>query len=262
MLKPLVPGSLLRPTFEDDVPMIMRPLVSAASSMSFNTCLQAVVAEFGFSSFMYGVTTTPRPTHQSRSYVYTTLSPEWVRRYDDMSYIEVDPRISTAIRTGTPLVWDYESRRRRHDSAAAFLDDAAEHGVGSGVSFGIHDVRAGFCVVALNSPQSRLPEYARQCLLERVGDIIALGIYFHEYFMKDVVAKGIPPRSEGAALSPREREVVSLAARGQTSGDIAFKLGIAERTVEFHFSGIRSKLAASNRQEAIAKAVAQGIVTL
>jgi hypothetical protein len=36
---------------------------------------------------------------------------------------------------------------------------------------------------------------------------------------------------------------------------------ISARTVKFHFAGIRSKLAAANRQEAIAKAMSAGLIS-
>ena len=58
----------------------------------------------------------------------------------------------------------------------------------------------------------------------------------------------------GELLSERERACLSLAARGQTSRDIADKLGINQRTVDFHFANIVRKLNVLNRQEAIAKA--------
>jgi len=64
----------------------------------------------------------------------------------------------------------------------------------------------------------------------------------------------------GLVLSQRERECLTMAAHGLTSDDMAFKLGITERTVRFHFSSIRSKLAAANRQEAVAKAVKNGLI--
>jgi DNA-binding CsgD family transcriptional regulator len=51
-----------------------------------------------------------------------------------------------------------------------------------------------------------------------------------------------------------------LAAHGQTTQDMAHALGIGERTIQFHFGGIRSKLGAANRQEAVAKAIATGII--
>lgn len=55
-------------------------------------------------------------------------------------------------------------------------------------------------------------------------------------------------------LTDQELTCLSLSAHGQTSADIALKLGIKPRTVNFHFSNILRKLNALNRQEAIAKA--------
>ena len=56
-------------------------------------------------------------------------------------------------------------------------------------------------------------------------------------------------------LTAQELNCLSLSAHGQTSADIAIKLGIKTRTVNFHFTKILRKLNAMNRQEAIAKAV-------
>ena len=55
-------------------------------------------------------------------------------------------------------------------------------------------------------------------------------------------------------LTEKELTCLSLSAHGQTSADIALKLGLKTRTVNFHFAKILRKLNAMNRQEAIAKA--------
>ena len=55
-------------------------------------------------------------------------------------------------------------------------------------------------------------------------------------------------------LTEQEMACLALSARGQTSADIAQKLGIKPRTVNFHFSKLLRKLNAVNRHEAIAKA--------
>ena len=56
-------------------------------------------------------------------------------------------------------------------------------------------------------------------------------------------------------LTDKELACLSLSAHGHTSADIALKLGIKTRTVNFHFANVLRKLNAVNRLEAIAKAV-------
>lgn len=62
------------------------------------------------------------------------------------------------------------------------------------------------------------------------------------------------------ALSPREREVLQLMARGLQNKEIAAELFISERTAKFHVSAILSKLGAGNRTEAVTIALQQGLV--
>jgi DNA-binding NarL/FixJ family response regulator len=53
-------------------------------------------------------------------------------------------------------------------------------------------------------------------------------------------------------LSAREIEVMSLIADGQTNGEIAARLFLAEKTVKNHVRRIYSKLGVGNRPAAIA----------
>jgi len=78
--------------------------------------------------------------------------------------------------------------------------------------------------------------------------------------MKSVIAKGTAPLQQGRPLSSRECQCLTLAARGMTSYDIGEKLGIAERTANFHFSNIISKLGVLNRREAVAMGMAHGLI--
>jgi len=66
--------------------------------------------------------------------------------------------------------------------------------------------------------------------------------------------------SELVKLNNREIEVLTLVARGQRSAQIAKKLGIAKRTVDFHLDNARIKLGAATRAQAVVKAVAGGVI--
>jgi DNA-binding NarL/FixJ family response regulator len=117
-------------------------------------------------------------------------------------------------------------------------------------------------IVALNSVIPEIDEPRRLAIVRNLGDIVLFAHYFHELFMKSIVRRGTQLHSTRRPLSERERECLILAARGLTTEDIGFKLGIGARTVQFHFDSIRSKLAAGNRQEAVARAIKEGIISL
>ncbi len=97
---------------------------------------------------------------------------------------------------------------------------------------------------------------------ETLGDIMLLAVHFHALFVNTVVDRNLEPRHRGAPLSAREKQCLALAAKGQTRSDIAVKLSIADRTVNFHFCNIYSKPAVANRQEAIAVAIRDNLITL
>jgi DNA-binding NarL/FixJ family response regulator len=63
-------------------------------------------------------------------------------------------------------------------------------------------------------------------------------------------------------LSPRELEVLELAAKGLRNKAIADRLGISIRTVEGHFNSIFSKLNVSSRMEAVLEALSRHLVTM
>jgi DNA-binding NarL/FixJ family response regulator len=59
-------------------------------------------------------------------------------------------------------------------------------------------------------------------------------------------------------LSPREVEVLGLASLGLTNKEIAYRLGISDRTVQFHMNSIFNKTGTNSRTEVVALAVRSG----
>jgi len=62
-------------------------------------------------------------------------------------------------------------------------------------------------------------------------------------------------------LSPREKEAMQLVAQGSSNKEIARQLFISETTVKAHLRSILEKLQVKNRAEAVAKAIAKGLLT-
>ena len=64
----------------------------------------------------------------------------------------------------------------------------------------------------------------------------------------------------GERLSPRERDVLRLVARGQATKQVARELGLCERTVKFHVGSAMNKLGAENRTHAAVLATQLGVL--
>ena len=72
----------------------------------------------------------------------------------------------------------------------------------------------------------------------------------------------VEPNAPAEPLTPREREILSLLAAGDSNKTIAARLVVSVHTVKFHLSSIFSKLGVSSRTEAVALALRLGIVLL
>ena len=67
---------------------------------------------------------------------------------------------------------------------------------------------------------------------------------------------------DSTRLTEKELLILQAAAKGFRNKDIAYDLGIAERTVKAHFTNIFSKLKVTNRVEAIRSAIDANLIKL
>ena len=69
------------------------------------------------------------------------------------------------------------------------------------------------------------------------------------------------PPDDPVALTPRERQVLELVARGYPNKSIAYELGITEHTAKFHVGSLLSKFHAASRAEIVTNATRSGALT-
>jgi DNA-binding NarL/FixJ family response regulator len=70
------------------------------------------------------------------------------------------------------------------------------------------------------------------------------------------------PQGKDHPFSPREGEVLTLAAQGLTNKEIAYRLGISDRTVQFHMNSVFNKTGTSSRTEAATVALQRGWISV
>ena len=92
--------------------------------------------------------------------------------------------------------------------------------------------------------------------IERAIAAVARG----ESFLDSRIAMSVIGRDRRQRLTTREREVLTLVARGKSNKEIAKSLRISERTAKFHVTAIFNKLGAENRAQAVAIAAEQHLI--
>jgi two-component system, NarL family, response regulator LiaR len=77
-----------------------------------------------------------------------------------------------------------------------------------------------------------------------------------------LVQMAADPHPIGSDLTPREREILAMLAKGLTNHEIAQRMSISEATVRFHVGNVLSKLEVGNRTEALQVAFKHRLVEL
>jgi DNA-binding CsgD family transcriptional regulator len=125
----------------------------------------------------------------------------------------------------------------------------------------LDDVKADAAVVDAALPGA---ESAAKRATRRGSRIVMLGGSANEWFpvvggeasvgsLASALAPGVETRT-GTHLSPREREVIALIAKGLAGKQVATALGISPKTVEQHKTRIFTKLGVANQAAAVAVA--------
>ncbi len=157
------------------MPEFLQPLVEALDrGQAVGPAIVEIVQGLGFENFLYGASASPKLNHESKSYVFTTLSREWVALYDQQAYIEVDPRLSRALDSALPVIWDYDSEYGQDFRVDRFLDDSLRHGVGNGIVIGIHGPHGVRVIIALSNPAPRINSIQRAFIANKIERNCAL----------------------------------------------------------------------------------------
>lgn len=259
MLLPLALDKCFPPPAHQVIPEVIQPLFdSAAANAPLLPTLLEIINSLGFDSFGYSFSESHRINGHGDRLLFTTTPPEWIEICNRRNYIAVDPRFRYITESVMPALWDQQSERGRSAVSDECLDQMSLFGLRSGLVFQFHDVHHCGIVCTLNSHHSTWNELRREMVQSKLGDIMVFAKALHQYFMAPQINAARPDEPFTAPLTPREREVYTLAAAGHDTETIATMLGIAKGTAQRHIDTGRSKLGAANRTQAIVRALRNG----
>ncbi|GLO75646.1 autoinducer binding domain-containing protein [Phaeobacter italicus] len=189
-------------------------------------------------------------------YYFGTYKDEWVARYQEKSYVRVDPVIIGCYQRFHPVDWrrlDWSSKPARE-----FMQDARDHDVGNqGYSIPIRGPKGQF---ALFTVSNNCDDATWDSFIERHSrDLILMGHYLNRK-----VLEFEPDRGPGQVqpLSPREIDALTLLAMGYSRAQVAQTLSISEHTLRVYIESARFKLGAINTTHAIARALSLGLIII
>ncbi|WP_299192251.1 LuxR family transcriptional regulator [uncultured Litoreibacter sp.] len=189
-------------------------------------------------------------------YAALTYAPDWVERYIDKGYERIDPVVQGCYKCFTPIDWkalDWSNKASRD-----FMGEAVDAGLGNqGFSIPIRGPSGQFALFSAN--QKDTDEAWAKYTDERVGDLILIAHYLNE---KALEIEGGPSQGPVRALSPREKDTLTLLALGHNRAGVAEALQISENTLRVYIESARFKLGASNTVHAVAMAVTYGLIVV
>ena len=183
-----------------------------------------------------------------------TYSMEWRRRYLEKEYLRIDPVILRTFQRFHPVDWrdlDWSPR-----AARAFRADAMEHGLGNqGLAIPIRGPSGQFALFTVNH-RCDDPEWEAFIDANR-RDLILVAHLFNQKAL-EFESEHLPESAR--TLSPREIDVMTALALGQSRAQAAESLGISESTLRVYVESARHKLGALNTTHAVARAVNLGLI--
>jgi LuxR family transcriptional regulator len=142
-----------------------------------------------------------------------------------------------------PVLWSEELF-----SKTPWLWDALEkQGLQHGWSQSVHDEDSGVCSI-LSLARSHCPITAFE-LYENLGFSVFIGRHLHA-----LIAQTLPKKAAKLPvphLSPREIDVLKLAADGKTAYESARILNLSARTINFHIQEAIKKFGVNNKISAV-----------
>ena len=215
----------------------------------------AALSEFGFTSFL--ITGLPHKTTAFSDHTILNGWPNaWYARYAERQYYNVDAVAIQGRQSVDPFYWSAVVPKPDSKAISAqIMSEAGECGLKDGLLVPIYGANGDQSCITMAGKDIDRRHRAKQSLHLMSMFTHHQAIRLHELGKRKTT-------STANRLTLRERECLQWAARGKTDWETSRILQISNNTVSVHIAKATKKMTATNRTEAVAKAIVNRHITL
>ncbi len=256
--------TIAQPDLSACVPKRAEGLFGARTSQDLVVELGKLLAEIEMDTFVIGmyIKDDKDPAESPSALVMGQCRNDWIQRYDQEGFIDIDPRFAHCLNNTSPYVWD--RTQFEGQAASPLFEEAAKYGLRAGISAPLL-THQGY--LGMFSASTSLSLY-RDDLFSPIirGRFLILKDYLTELLTaenRSMVAAGQEREATPSySLSRREREVLYLVASGYSTDRIADKLRLSNSTVSAHIANIKRCLGVQTQSHATARAIKHKLIPL
>lgn len=166
-----------------------------------------------------------------------------------------DPVMQHCKRGTVPILWDQSTYVR--NGVEELWEEQAAFGYRTGVALAMHMPQGRHFMLGVDRDEA-LPKEPT-ALTRIVADLQLFAVHAQDAAIRLFV----PPNTlalERPKLTPRELEALRWTMEGKTAWEVGTILGISERTAVLHLQNAMHKLEATNKHQAVLKALRLGLI--
>lgn len=236
----------------EDVLAIAADLAAAPSLPDLRDRMLRRLSPFGFIGFTFAAVRRVKSV-----YLHAEIAATWARpgqtSFQQAHLFNADPVIIRSRTATAPFVWDFTLYDPANEIHAELLALRRANGSRGGICVPVPEAWTGRSVLYLSGVDFDASE--RTLLAMRLLASHFAACAYAIGVGDDKGGRGVSGNLETSDLSQRERQVFGWLAFGKTSWDVSMIMGISEHTVNEYIASGVAKLKASNRTEAVLRAL-------
>jgi LuxR family quorum sensing-dependent transcriptional regulator len=239
-------------SYADEAFAFVEDLDRLATPVAILEAMETALSRFGFESFI--VAGLPGPKESVEAAILLKKWPAgWFEIYTGRDYVRHDPIIRRCRNAVQPFEWaEAPFDPEAEPQALEVMNRAVDFGMKQGFCLPIHGIKGYEACISMSGPNLDLTTRTKPALH-------LMSMYAFERIRSHL--NPIPTHAL-RRLTGREREMLVWAAAGKSAADTGDILGITERTVTAHIVSACHKLEATNKTQAVARALQYRLISI